>query len=281
MQTKIDWLSFTLPTPVEPSISTDIFEIARQLSNRHLKEKNLVIFNGTGFEIGGGRAPYRYSMERADRGVRVFAGSNTGTILFEITGRACAVFEQLVDAKDFIALIARNITRIDVATDIECSVDPEEFTDQRSIQRFKSTSVIRSATGTTSYVGSPASDRFARVYRFSEPHPRSASLRVECVFRRNLARSAGHAVLDAASWGELAQRTAASYGWQHPVWDVKNEAALAIKAPHNTQQEAGTVSWLYTQVAPAIRRLMKSGAFDLTEWLLYIQEETIQSLDTE
>jgi len=46
-----------------------------------------------------------------------------------------------------------------------------------------------------------------------------------------------------------------------------------LRVPVVTRMNEDTVRWLYTQVAPALRRLVKEEALDLTDWLKFVLEQ--------
>lgn len=273
MHHKIDWLSFTIQIDVEP-VSPQQLELKALFKISALGDTiNEYVFDGSRFDFVTGRAPYRFCLERDDHGVRIYGGSNTGTILVECTGR---FFDRLNDWREIQALIepvAERATRLDVATDIHTNVSPDSFVSGGYSPRFKSSGRMESETGITCYVGSAKSDCFARVYRYSYPHPRSALLRVEVVARRDIARSACRAILACRDITEFVTASNARFAWGHGLWDTSTTTDVLISAPVSSRESAGTIFWLYKQVAPAIRKLMASGEFDLTEWLLYLQGE--------
>ena len=241
---------------------------------REGRKVNDFIFNGFGFAYCNGRPPYRYGLVREDHGVRIYGGSNTSTILYECTGRAFDSISDWAEVQAIIEPIRERVTRLDVATDIDTSLSPDAFVGGGYSPRFKSNGRMESETGITCYIGSSSSDCFARVYRYSDPHPRSALLRVECVYRRDLARSAARAVISCGTIQEFAVAANRRFKWAHGIWRPEAITDVQIAATMANRDSAGTVYWLYKQVAPAIRSLLEAGGFDLTEWLLFVQGET-------
>lgn len=270
MDAHIDWLSFTLDRKESivsvAQLDHEAKELLRRLSNEHRS----YIYDGQGFDRCGGRAPYSLSLARADGGVRVFGGGPQTGVLYELSGRACEGLRTGDAARSFLAPIVDRITRLDYAVDIRTETRPAVFANARSHQGFRSLSFIQSATGETVYVGSPKSDRFCRVYRYNPPHPRSALLRVEFVFRRQLAKDAARALLSAPNDETFVAQLGNTYGWTHPIWKPGEQTNERLKASIITRADEDTVSWLYKQVAPAMRRLIDQEALDLTAFLEFV-----------
>lgn len=267
MQGHIDWLSFTRPSEAVCDDHANLYYIARDMLKGISNEHETYLFNGTGFDVGVGRPPYRYALERDDRSVRLFGGGHLANILCECTGRACEGLRGYQSSASFIAPIVDNLTRLDFAVDIRTEIRPSAFANERDVKSFRSVSYISSGTGETVYIGSPKSDRFARVYRYNKPHPRSADLRVEFVFRRGLAKAAGRALLDAGNFEKFSASLGRTWGWTHEIWHTPYKDAEKLKTPMMTRADADTIAWLYKSVRPAIRRVLASGALDLDDFL--------------
>lgn len=270
MDVHIDWLSWTVPTEKEPANISDLYYLAKGLANEHFPDHARYVFEGQGLEACGSRTPYRIALAREDNGLRIYGNSHTGTVLFELTGRGCAPFHDQERARDFIAGLAENITRIDLAVDIRTGTKPADFSNARSHQVFRSITFIRSDTGETCYVGSPKSDRFCRVYRYNPPHPRSDLLRVEFVFRRGLARLAAQDIANSESFSHYVARLGNTWGWEHKDWQPEIETDEKVRGKPITRENDQTVRWLYSQVAPAMRRLMTDGALDLVHFIAFV-----------
>ena len=272
MDVHIDWVSFTLPIGEGANIVTfgDFLHEADRLLLEIGTQHYEYIRDGKSFDMLVGRAPYRYQLQRDDRGVRIFGGGANRTILFELTGRACEGLRGQENYKPFMAPLVERITRLDLACDIRTATRPSEFSNDRNNQRFRSVGFQRSETGETCYIGSTKSDRFARVYRYNHPHPRSQDLRIEYVFRKRLAQSACEALLAADSLMDLAAQTGVSFGFSHPDWNTGIENPEALKVPIVPRTSNDTVAWLYKAVAPSIRRMLEEGSLDWQEYVDYI-----------
>lgn len=267
MDTHVDWLSFTLPTSAEPDMAADLYLIAKHLLTQVSEAHRDYIFNGIMFEPSVGRAPFRYCLEREDYGVRIYAGGHVEYVLVEITGRACEGLREFESFAGFVMPIAENLTRLDIAVDVRCDVRPTEFTNKRDGKAFRSVSYIKSDDGETVYIGSSKSDRFCRVYRYNQPHPRADTLRVEYVFRRGLASSTARFIVGSKGWGAFAAAAGNTYGWKHPVYRPGEASTEKLTAQIVTKAADKTTFWLYRQVAPALARMVQKEGFDLTSWL--------------
>jgi len=259
----IDWVSWTEPTKREPRDTAELYTLAKQ--HLVMRDANYVkiIFDGTGFERTRSRAPYRLSLGREDHGCRIYGDSPTGTILFELSGRGCEALRPPPMGRWFIAGITDRITRLDYAVDIRTRTNPSEFTGAGHSQRFSAKSIIVSGSGSTVYIGSAKSDRYCRVYRYNPPHPRADLLRVEFVFRRGLAKAAAEDLALTDSDAQFAAQLGNTWAFQHADWQPGQETDERLMTPIVTRTDSDTLSWLYAQVMPAMKRLIASGALDL------------------
>lgn len=272
MDAHLDWVSFSLEVGEGAHIVTvaDFWSEAHRLLKELGENHYDYIFEGYDFDTSAGRAPFRYSMERDDRGVRIFGGGANSVILFELTGRACEGLRGEQSFKAFLNPVVDRVSRVDIAVDIRCDARPSEFANDRSHRRFKSVGFIQSATGETCYVGSTRSDRFARVYRYNSPHPRHEDLRCEFVFRRQLAKDAAKALCAASSIASFVAAAGNTYGWKHPVWRPEHMTEDRLRTPIQRRDRSNTVAWLYRTVAPSIKRLVEAGELDWEDFEDYI-----------
>lgn len=259
MRTHIDWLTFTIPM-VYASEENNDYAMAVQAGLLALFPDNLVktVFNGAWSHEKRSRAPYKDTWMDAEAGISVYASPNLTHATVEISGTGC---EKLI-ANGTISEILRGaherITRIDVATDIETSTTPSEFVFFTSHDRMRASGFQKSETGETCYAGSKKSDRYARVYRYFPPHPRSHLLRIEHVFRRQYGKVVAKGLLE-SSLESIAEAAGKAFGWSHVDWkpEAAQHADISIVKP---ERAAGnTVTWLVRSVAPAIRRLIADG----------------------
>lgn len=267
MDVKLDWVSFTF--------AWDNSECQNDSDAKYVVDStlldlvgegayDLLIPPGEGWVTMKGRKPY--SASRYYSGVRMFFNHKLNHALVEISGDGCSRIFTHHAGSYLLQSVRERVTRIDIAADIETDVLPSEFVSHREPGRFKSFSHVVSDTGETCYIGSMSSNRYARVYRYNEPHPRAGLLRAEHVFRQEDARKA----LDygfASGLDKLVEQVALVYGWTHPAWDIAPAKERELTAHREERTDAGTVYWLYNTVNPSIARLVKDDKLDLKDFL--------------
>lgn len=265
--TKIDWLSFSfkvgqgdpiLPHRLLEQVLGDFYEFA--------PTAYIEITKGYEWEQRAGRAPYSLGFARSDGGCYLFAHPNLPHALIELTGRGCGSSSSRGTLNLILGEVASRISRLDVACDMLCSTDPIDFAAARSEGRFKAHSEMVSSSGTTAYVGSKTSDKYARVYRYNEPHERAHLLRCEYVLKAETARSAALAVIHDGI-DAVAKALGSDFGWQHEDWQPNSQKAAEMPVWRPERREGKTVYWLNTQVAETLVRLHRAGVLDATEWL--------------
>jgi len=259
MRHHIDWLTFTMTMRYENETSE---AYANAMENAFLDtfggDITARAFGGDWAKKERSRAPYMDSWMDREGGVSLYASPNLTHCCVEISGQGC---ERLLGAgvlNQVLIRVAPRITRIDIATDIETAVRPQEFVAQTSHDRMRASGFQKSETGETCYVGSQKSDRYARVYRYAPPHPRSHLLRIEHVFRREYAKMvAGNCVVSDMS--SVAMASGKAFGWAHAEWNITAKATLDL-SPVKAERGGGkTISWLVRSCAPAFRRLVADG----------------------
>lgn len=251
-----DWLSFSMPIAIHPTEAQAFDAVHRAL-----------IYTWPELAIPDtltekARAPYKASIELTNGG-RVMFNHLLNHFLIEVSGKGC---RHLHDSGQFAQVATRalksaiNITRFDVAVDLQTDTDPEQFATQRS-GRFAAHGLMESDTGKTYYVGAPTGRRRARVYRYYPPHDRSHLLRVEMVARKGLAQEALKSWLSSAP-EEYASRAGASYGWEHGDWRFDTNAP-PIRDWRPETGDANTLRWLMKAVLPAVERMYRDGSLPL------------------
>lgn len=263
MFVSIDWISFTLDMQQqEQGMAFEIWGRAAAALRSQFPIASLALVKGWEYTPRMGRAPYNAAQQRSDNGVMIFAHQRLPHSLIEVGGIGLDALGGLEQELALLQAVSSRVTRVDIAADIFTDVQPDEFTKHRDEGRFKSWSESLSGTGHTIYVGSKTSDRYARVYRYFEPHPRSQFLRVEHVLKAEQAKLACEQIqsLGLDTFVALLGNT---FGWQHPVWSPDADTAEAAKAWRPERRQGKTLAWMYTQVFPAIGRLYREGV--LTE----------------
>lgn len=260
MRTHIDWLTFTA-TPHYNDGTQEGYADALNggltalfgdvLANR--------VFGGDWERRERGRPPYTDAWELAgDRGLTIFASPTLTHFCIEISGRGCEYLICIDALNELLTKCHDRVTRIDIATDIETSVTPAEFVAISSHDRMRASGYQKSESGETCYVGSQKSDRYARVYRYADPHPRSNLLRIEAVFRRKYAKSVACACLDGGI-DKVSASAGDAFGFRHTIWqpDTNDRADISIIAAERKMGK--TIYWLVKSCAPAFKRLVEDG----------------------
>jgi len=267
MITKIDWLGWTLV--LGEGRYLDPVRMLQEIALELQSFSTLVydgFMGGYSFEPTKGRAPYSMGFARSDHGLYIYAHPNLEHVLFELTGQGCDSLKSQQHPLGILEALVNRLTRIDIACDMLCTTDPLEFVALRDAGRFKTHSEFVSEKGTTCYVGSRSSARYARVYRYNAPHERAHLLRAEHVCKGKDAQLTAKSILSngiaavAVSLGE-------AYGWSHEVWTPKDVAAAEISVWRPERHSGKTLFWLNSAVAPAIRKLIREQGFDPYEWL--------------
>lgn len=267
MNWKIDWLSIVIPAPEWGDVPVfGMRDAALTATADFFGDAALGVMGGFDWAIEGGRAPFNLSLLRSGGGMRLFFSHHLTTMLLEITGVGCTRLAEDTDILSISKRFKAAISRLDVAVDFETDIRPAEFAVLRSVERFKAHGEVVSATGETYYVGSLKSERFARVYRYNEPHPRSHLLRVEHVFRKESAKLAIE-YLESHSVIEWIGAIGAIFGWKHALWEtdarIGQMSARVVERP----EEGKTVFWMYNTVAPCLARLLTENRITLEEFL--------------
>lgn len=263
MTTLVDFISFTVPIVLGTVKDQKAF--GRNVFSRVNYATDFVFdqtFGDDEFTMSQGRAGYTFSWLNADKTVQIYFGTKAKEILCEIKGRGCERLRSGGRIEKLIIMVQDDVTRIDLATDFETDLRPKKFVGAGYSGRFRAKSEMTSAQGETCYVGSWKSDRFARVYRYNDPHPRSHLLRIEHVFRRQCAKEVAR---DIGNYGilEMQKRAGKTYEWKHELWkeDMMTEEKIPGYYPEN-KKTASTVRWLIKQCAPAFKRLVDEGVIE-------------------
>lgn len=259
MRTHIDWLTFTMTPRWQQEGSTGY---AQALQNAFIdtfgEEMTERAFGFKWEQRERSRAPYVDAWEMSGLGITLFASPTLTHCCIEISGQGC---ERLIERgllSGVLVKVHQRVSRLDIASDIQTQTTPEEFTAKTSHERMRASGYQKSESGTTCYVGSQKSDRYARVYRYNDPHPRAHLLRIEHVFRRAYAKVVAKACFE-DGLDEIAASAGRAFGWAHQDWQplVRGDIDLGIV---NAERNAGkTIYWMVHSVAPAFRRLVEQG----------------------
>jgi hypothetical protein len=222
-------------------------------------EMRAAVFGGDWQKQERSRAPYVDAWVQSEGGVTLFASPNLTHACVEISGQGC---ERLISAgkiQTVLSCCKERVTRIDIACDIETKTTPDEFVKELNHERMRTRGSVISDTGATCYIGSQKSERYARVYRYNAPHPRSHLLRVEHVYRKEYAKKvAGEIAAHGIEGATVA--SGVSFGWTHRDWQPALVDSGDISVVRERGNSGSTIFWLVNSVAPAFKRLCETGA---------------------
>ena len=267
MDGHVDWLTWTMRPKMPVQSVTEVYDRARTQLKGLSHEHEKIFFDGQGFDRSPRISNFDLCLAREDRAATIGGCGPQGHMLFQLSGRGCDALRNVALSRRFVREVALLLSRFDYAVDIRTKTTPRAFVNVRWHKNFRTLSYIRSDSGETAYVGSTKSDRFVRVYRYREPHPRADLLRIEFVFRRAHARAAAELYCEQENDAKFLAKLGNTYGWKHPDWTPGIQTDERISAPTVDRHTEDTIAWLYKQVAPAMRRVMASGGFDMTDFL--------------
>lgn len=256
----VDWLSFSLP--VYAPVKGEVKETAFTEIKHHLPALTEVFIEWEWKETSG-RAPYDRSYSSDRNGFRIFAGIGVSHIAIEVSGLGCKRLRDTGLTDYVLNVVSDRVSRIDLALDIETDTMPTKFIESGYSGRIRSVGTVKSDSGETVYIGSQKSDRYCRVYRYFEPHPRANFLRIEYVFRRKEAKQVAKQ-LTSESISEVVRKANKTYKWEDEIMvNLKSVEGLTASVAHRTK--AKTLRWLITQVAPAFKLLVEEGVIENAE----------------
>lgn len=267
MFTRVDWISFSvIGFPFDPEGNTPVGQgIARMIASLTGDDLFYSVFSEP-MQPAAGRKPYKHSFRNPSNTITVFWGETLGHITIEISGQGCQQLDSAGLIEPLLAAVYARCTRIDIAVDMETKTTPKEFADRRDTARFKAQDHKISAEGETFYVGSYKSDRFARVYRYNEPHPRAHLLRCEFVQRGELAHAAAYRIAQNETLA-LAAELGNTYGWTHPDWKPDVNTSAKAAGITTDRGQGSTVFWLIDTIAPLLVRLHNEGVIDVHDFM--------------
>jgi hypothetical protein len=267
MDVKIDYISFSWEFPEHLKNRPKDERITADALVEHVFSGNVIsLVISDNWQVYKGGKFYEFRIMDSNSKISLAFSYNKPHFTVELSGQTCELIRLGSAETEVLHLCEKRITRIDLAVDFDTDVAPSDFLSNGYNTTFKGRSSIVEVTGETQYVGSWNSERFARVYRYHEPHPRSRFLRVEHVFRGEWAKSYVSAILQHGLAHAVASAGRA-FEWQSPLWQPAETTIGKITAPRTTPSQSAKYRWLVTQVAPAIRKAIEDGWFDLPQWL--------------
>lgn len=264
----IDWLSFTFPAAGQGGLaSIQVEQSIRQSMEESLPFAVFELLMKHEVERGPGRRPYSIGLRGPGNIYTIFGAPGNGYLLFELTGQGCEWLRQLGELENLIKAVQDRVTRIDLAIDLRTDCNPRTFVDEGVSDRFVSFGDFESSTGHTIYVGSRKSDLYARVYRYTEPHPRAKFLRVEHVFKKDRAKSFCKYMLEHAPL-KAAQAAVDIFAWKSPEIAIFEGTAPSMTVTRQAVTMGKTERWLISQAAPAFKKLCEAEQIkNPEEWL--------------
>jgi hypothetical protein len=275
MITKIDWISFTVDVGLSENRQHRHMYHAIETALMTLAADLLAVLGIDGeAEIGQGRKPYAASLRWPERFTTIFYHPNLTHALIEVSGQGCEQLQEKALLRKVMSAALPRLTRLDIASDILTTTQPLEFAPERHGQRFKTHSEFVSSSGTTCYVGSRSSERYARVYRYNPPHQRSHLLRIEHVLKTETARAAAK-VFVKDGLHVLQAQVGNVFGWRHPDWKPDAHTGIALAGWTPERHEGKTEFWLEAQVKPALVKHFAGRTDDLIDWATGIVAEML------
>lgn len=263
---KVDYLSWTIPTDFpfdragEPCVSP-----ALHILTEFLGQELAPIISGHSWEVHNAKRFYHTRIFDADTKISLQVGTTNKHVHCEFGGQALDVIRAAGFYEHLIEQVGTRASRIDFAVDFESECSVKDFIGNRDIGRFKAGGDIFSEDGETSYVGSWEGERFARVYRYHKPHPRSNMLRAEVVLRGKYAKQ-GITLLKEKGLTQATLAAHEAFQWKHELWKPEEATESRIKSNRADKEKAGTVRWLYGDIASCVIRLHKEGLIDAYDW---------------
>lgn len=273
MNAIVDFLSFTIPLNLAGvGWSPDVDDLLCQHFTAMGLSGFMAVLAGSEPIPKPGRAHYGAGLFWPALHISLWWGNIANHVLVEVAGMGCQALRDSACLDETVTAIAARCTRLDIAVDFTTEAKPADFVKWGHSARFSARSSITSSEGDTEYIGSPKSDRFARVYKYAEPHPRSHTLRVEHVLRSDYAK-AGAKVLRDEGLINLVTALGNSFGWKSPLWTSNDITVGKLKSQLHDRSGASTILWLERQVRPALQKAHKSGLVDVKAWLEEILKE--------
>jgi len=256
----VDWISFTVPiSPIgQGKKYTEVEARVHKALLQYLGDYYTELILAGSELTKKGRPPYVFGWRNGAAGVHLWAGEQYEHMTVEFSGLGCQLLWGTEKMMPLLEDVAGRLTRIDIALDILGNTKPEDFVVLRDNKRFSTESCMTSDSGTTCYVGSMKSERYARVYRYKRPHPRHEWLRVEHVFRREQAKAVGHLLLQ-FGLPSVAASCADVFGWRHDCLQDFHALGYPLNVVRPEREGGKTLYWLVSQVAPAFQRLVTQG----------------------
>lgn len=275
----IDWLSFSIEAKTKDMKSSGAqLKVIHDALMKCLGEELLSTLGWNTAEYSKGRPPHPYSLRVKQTGFTVFVAPQHDRILCELSGTTCRILDQHDLMQSILMRSHSFMSRLDLAVDILTDVKPSVFVEDGYNGRFTSAGSYNSPSGQTEYIGSRKSDRYARVYRYNNPHDRAKFLRVEMVMKRQHAKLYAQRLIQDGLKSSIFE-AGQDFGWQSILWDVPSAQASELKLGRRARTNDKTLRWLEEAVVPAFLRLVRTGGLD--DWEDWLVENIVDKLRQE
>lgn len=273
----VDWVSSSHILHYEPmDVETATNEFTKFVAT--MPPTIRAVFVEDGWQESHGRRPYSGGYHNEKMGFFVWMGGHEN-VLIEVTGKGIQNLRDADVLTDYMMFVKDRVSRLDIAVDAETDVRPRDFVADIEPGRFKSRSSMESQHGETEYIGSRKSDRYCRVYRYNEPHPRHKLLRVEFVIKKPHCEYAIESIFQMGR-SYVAQQMLNTFGIGEKMTVENHDETMP--ATRNDRQNSKTEAWLIRQAAPAFQRLVKEGTIeDWRHWLKTYFLNEIVAMDGE
>lgn len=238
---------------------------------------------GMGWTTESGKHGYKRAYLLQDGGVQVQVGHNSGRIQVVLSGRGCEMLNDLSDLyqRDQWANIwaqgdAIKVTRIDLARDFATDVTPLDLVEHITPGRGRTSGYISSPTGQTMTYGSRQSEKYLRVYRYSEPHPRHKTLRFEWEIKGDKATQAYNFIRQGQTVDGILAGLALDFGVSSGLWGDNLMIGDSIRLKHEPKERAGKTRWLYKVCVPALRSALWEGTITRAELVQALQLDSLE-----
>lgn len=266
MDCKVDYINFSVPTRI-PFISgnPDNEKNAQNVLVDFLGSWWQPIAFGHSWEFNEVKGFYHTRYFDNNSKASVFIGKTNSHVHCQFGGQTLDHIRTLGFYEYFMKKVGTRTSRIDFAVDFETECTVEQFIVNNERKAFKAGGQIFSEDGETSYIGSWKGERFARVYRYHEPHPRAKKLRAEVVLRGDYAKQAMTILLRE---GEVSATLAAhkAFQWKHELWKPSEATESKIVSQRSDKEAVNTIRWANGDVAAAIANIHNKGLQDAFQW---------------
>lgn len=273
MDIKIDWLSFTVPlTSGTGSRTEDTRDFLLKVVNQFTDNLLTLVVDWRSPEILQGKGFYASLIIDKATGARFSWGDINSHVFIELTGVACDAMRTAGILHLLLPIVAKRASRVDISGDTETELQPEHVIGSFYRDNDMTYSLINTDDGQTVYIGSRKSEKFLRVYRYREPHPRAALLRIEFELKGDRAKQTIDEIMSNGTV-QTFQKFSNGYKWDTDALfdDAWTEGKL--KARKYDREPGGSLIWILEQVKPALIKAHRDGLIDITEFFKVIQQE--------